>query len=208
MDYLLPLAVLALAHLVAVMSPGPSFILVTRASVGMSRRHGVVASLAMGVGAAVWAAAALFGLAAVLTRLDTLYDVLRAAGGAYLIVLAVMMWRGAGHVAPKADASVVANAGLWPIFRSALLLQLSNPKVVVFFGSIFVGLLPPSYPAWVGLAVVGVVLVNETLWYVLVATLFSTARLRAGYDRARIVIERFFAVALGALGAKLILDRT
>jgi threonine/homoserine/homoserine lactone efflux protein len=44
-DYLLPLAGIALAHQLAAMSPGPSFVLVTRASAALSRRHGLAAAL-------------------------------------------------------------------------------------------------------------------------------------------------------------------
>jgi len=209
LDYLLPLAGIALAHVLAAMSPGPSFVLVTRAAAGGSRRHGLVAALAMGVGVALWAMGILLGLAAVLAHTVVLYDALRIAGGLYLIVLAVGLWRGAGRPLPAvAVGSESLATGLGATFVRALLVQLSNPKVAVFYGSVFVSLLPQDFPLWVGAAIVAIVLIDETLWYALVATAFSTARLRTLYGRARGVVERAFAGALGALGAKLILDRT
>ena len=208
MDFLLPLAGIALAHALAAMSPGPSFVLVTRAAVGGSRRHGLVAALAMGIGVALWAIGVLVGLAAVLAHTAALYDALRIAGGLYLIVLAIGLWRGAGRPLPVAVGFETPATGLGATFIRALLVQLSNPKVAVFYGSVFVSLLPQDFPLWVGVVIVAIVLIDETLWYALVATAFSTARLRTLYGRARGVVERVFAGALGVLGAKLILDRT
>jgi threonine/homoserine/homoserine lactone efflux protein len=205
--YALPLAGLALAHLLAAMSPGPSFLLVSRLAIARSRRHALAAALAMGIGATAWAAAALLGLAVVLARNPELYAALRIAGGLYLAFLAVRLWRGAGRGAPAEEPGVEASS-VAAAFRTALLVQLTNPKVAVFFGSIFVGLLPPGWPGWVTAAVLALVLVDETLWYAAVATAFSTEGPRLVYQRVRTTLDRALAGVLGLLAVKLVLDRT
>ena len=61
----------------------------------------------------------------------------------------------------------------WQGFLRALLLQLSNPKIMVFFGSIFLSLLPAQSPGWLDGAALAIVAVNEFTWFALLALLFS-----------------------------------
>jgi threonine/homoserine/homoserine lactone efflux protein len=82
------LAILA-TLLVGAISPGPSFLLVSRISVVQSRGHGLAAALGMGVGGTVFAGLALLGLAALLSQIVWLDAMLKLAGGAYLIWLGI-----------------------------------------------------------------------------------------------------------------------
>jgi len=204
MDPVLALVGLALVHLLAVASPGPSTVLVIQTAAGSGRRAGLVAAFAMMLGAGVWAAAALFGLQVLFARFEWLYFAFRIAGAAYLIYLAVMLWRHAGAPLPEIDAAV-ARRGAWQGFVQALMLQLSNPKVMVFFGSIFISLLPAQTPAWMDGSVLAIVAVNEFAWFALLALLFSGNTARAFYRRTKFWIERIMGVALGALGLRLAL---
>src|ERR1700688_4635019 len=101
---LLPILTVALAHLAAAMSPGPSFLLVARTAVGVSRRAGLAAALAMGVGASLWAAAALVGLAVIFAQFDWLYIGAKITGGVFLIWIAIRIWRGAHLSLPEEGA--------------------------------------------------------------------------------------------------------
>ena len=66
------------ALLLGAMSPAPSFVLVSRIAAG-SRGDGLAAALGMGIGSAVFADLALFGLVAVLMQVEWLYLALRVA---------------------------------------------------------------------------------------------------------------------------------
>jgi threonine/homoserine/homoserine lactone efflux protein len=204
MEYALPLATIWLANLLGAMSPGPSFVLVARASAGQSRSAGIASALGMGIGAAAWAAAAMFGLALLLSELVWLYRAIQLLGGLYLIYLGVMIWRGAA--APLAAEATAVAQGPWRSFVVALMIQLSNPKVVVFFGSIFVALLPAYAPFWVWIATLTMVLLNETVWYSIVALVFSAPPARRVYGGVKTWLERAMAGFLAAIGVKLLLD--
>ena len=135
MDAVVALVGLAVVHLLAVASPGPSTVLVVQTAAVAGRRAGLVAAFAMALGALAWAAAALYGLQALFAHFTWLYRVFQVAGGLFLIYLAVMIWRHARDPLPEIEA--VARGGDWQVFTRALLLQLGNPKIMVFFGSIF-----------------------------------------------------------------------
>jgi len=205
-EHVAVLAGLALVHLLAVASPGPSTVLVIQTSAVSGRRAGLLAAFAMMLGAVVWAAAALYGLQILFARFEWLYVAFRIAGAIYLIYLGFMLLRHAGAPLPEADPAA-AQAGVWQGFVKALLLQLSNPKVMVFMGSIFISLLPAQPPAWMDATVLAIVAINEFTWFALLALLFSGSTARAFYRRTKVWLDRIMGGALGALGLKLALDR-
>ena len=206
MEYVAALAGLAVVHLLAVASPGPSTVLVIQTAAVSGRRAGLLAAFAMMLGALAWAAAALYGLQILFARFDWLYVAFRIGGAVYLLYLAFMLLRHAGAPLPEADPSTVHD-GAWQGFLKALLLQLSNPKVMVFMGSIFVSLLPAQPPSWMDATVLAIVAVNEFTWFALLALLFSGETARAFYRRTKLWLDRFMGGSLALLGLKLALDR-
>jgi len=204
-EYVAALAGLALVHLLAVASPGPSTVLVIQTSAVSGRRAGLLAAFAMMLGAVVWAAAALYGLQILFARFEWLYVAFRIAGAIYLIYLGFMLLRHAGAPLPEADPAA-AQAGVWQGFVKALLLQLSNPKVMVFMGSIFISLLPAQPPAWMDATVLAIVAINEFTWFALLALLFSGSTARAFYRRTKVWLDRIMGGLLAALGVRLVLS--
>lgn len=195
---------LALVHLLAAASPGPSFVLVAQTAAGSGRRAGLLAAFAMMLGALAWAAAALYGLQALFARFEWLYLAMRIGGGLYLLYLAVMLWRHARQPLSEPGAAPGATGGTQG-FARALALQLSNPKVMIFFGSIFLALLPAHPPGWMQAATLAIVAFNEFTWYALISLLFSGGPARAIYRRAKFWLDRTMGGALALLGLRLAL---
>jgi threonine/homoserine/homoserine lactone efflux protein len=202
--YLLPLLGLAVVHLLAVASPGPSTILVVQTAAVSGRRGGLIAAFAMMLGALAWAMAALYGLQALFAQFAWLYRVFQVAGGLFLIYLAVMIWRHARDPLPEIAGMARGSDG--QIFVRALLLQLSNPKIMVFFGSIFLSVLPQDMPGWMEGAVLALVAFNEFTWFALLALLFSGGTARAFYRRTKFWLDRIMGGALALLGLRLALS--
>jgi threonine/homoserine/homoserine lactone efflux protein len=204
-DYVVALLGLALVHLLAVASPGPSTVLVIQTAAVAGRRGGLLAALAMMVGALAWATAALFGLQALFARFEWLYLAFRIGGAIYLFYLAIHLWRHACDPLPEIPVGGAIRLTGWQGFLRALLLQLSNPKIMVFFGSIFLSLLPANLPVWMDATVLAVVAFNEFAWFALLALLFSGDPARAFYRRAKVWLDRFMGGALALLGLRLAL---
>ncbi|HSI00723.1 MAG TPA: LysE family transporter [Reyranella sp.] len=204
MDAVVALVGLAVVHLLAVASPGPSTVLVVQTAAVAGRRGGLIAAFAMMLGAVAWAAAALYGLQALFAHFTWLYRVFQIAGGLFLIYVAVMIWRHARDPLPELET--VARGSDRQIFTRALLLQLSNPKIMVFFGSIFLSVLPQDLPGWMQAAVLVLVAFDEFAWFALLALTFSGGTARAFYRRAKFWIERIMGGALALLGLRLALS--
>jgi threonine/homoserine/homoserine lactone efflux protein len=115
-----------------------------------------------------------------------------------------MIWRHARDPLPEIAVDRTAHMTGWQGFVRALLLQLSNPKIMVFFGSIFLSVLPQNTPSWMDGAVLAIVAVNEFGWFALLALLFSGGPARAFYRRAKVWLDRVMGGVLAALGLRLI----
>lgn len=205
MEFLLPLATLAFVQLLAVISPGQSFVVVSKLALSEGRPAALSATFGLGVGTIIWAVAAIFGLALVLENATWLYAGMKFAGGLYLLFMAVMLWKGA-PTRPDMTQDIARNISAPRAFLLGVTTQLANPKVVIFFGSIFFALLPENSTNWVYFVSVVIVFLNETIWYSLVSVFFSVEKTRRLYLRAKVWIDRVMALALGALGLGLAMD--
>jgi threonine/homoserine/homoserine lactone efflux protein len=206
MEGLIPFLGILAALTVGAISPGPSFVFVSRTSLALSRRDGLAAALGMGVGGVIFAGLALFGLQAVLAQVAWLYAGLRLAGGLYLIYLAVRLWRAAAAPLIVADRAERRLPSLMRSFSLGVATQLSNPKAAIVYGSIFAALLPPAPPAWIFVALPPAVMLIESGWYTIVAATFSANGPRAAYLRGKRWIDRAAGGVMGVLGLRLLVE--
>ena len=206
MEGLIPFLGILAALTVGAISPGPSFVFVSRTSLALSRPDGLAAALGMGVGGVIFAGLALFGLQAVLAQVAWLYAGLRLAGGLYLIYLAVRLWRAAAAPLIVADRAERRLPSLMRSFSLGVATQLSNPKAAIVYGSIFAALLPPAPPAWIFVALPPAVMLIESGWYTIVAATFSANGPRAAYLRGKRWIDRAAGGVMGVLGLRLLVE--
>jgi threonine/homoserine/homoserine lactone efflux protein len=188
------------------MSPGPSFLVVSRIAVANGRADGLAAAAGMGVGGFIFAAIAVAGLTALLTQIAWLNLLLRLAGGAYLVWLGIRIWRGAAEPLDVQAASASGQSSPRRAFARALLVQLANPKTAVFYASMFAAMLPASPPLWMLLVLPPLLFCTEFVWYSIAAFALSAAHPRAIYLRGKALIDRVTGAVVGALGARLMIE--
>ncbi|WP_407493524.1 LysE family translocator [Pseudooceanicola sp. MF1-13] len=197
-------ASVVLIHLVAAMSPGPSFVVCIRTAITQGFRTSVGLAVGFGLGAVLWATAAMAGLALLFELVPQLFTALKLVGGAFLCWIGFQMWR---HAKEPLDmqASALNAMSIRRAIRYGFLTFAANPKTAVFFGAVFVGLVPQGTPLPVLALLVTVIFLNECLWYIVVARLFSLSHPRAIYIRAKTWIDRAFGTLLAVFGLKIAL---
>lgn len=193
------------ALVIGAMSPGPSFVVVSRIAISRSRLDGLAAALGMGAGGVVFAVLALAGLTALLSQFEWLYVLLKVAGGAYLVYIAINIWRSAGQPLDVSDAAT-GNRAPMRSFATALLTQLSNPKTIIVYASIFAALLPRTVPLSLVIALPLGVFAVEAGWYAIVALAFSARHPRRLYLAAKSWIDRTAGAVMAGLGLRLIVS--
>ena len=189
------------------MSPGPSFILVARTSIAVSRQDGLAAAVGMGVGGVVFSIIALLGLLAILAAVPLLHLVLKVLGGAYLFYLGYRIWRGAQQPLVLAGTTREGSpTRVWHSFALGIATQVSNPKTAVVYASVFASLLPRDVPSFVLVALPIMIFAIETTWYSVVALALSAPSPRARYLASKAWLDRTAGAIMSLLGLKLIFD--
>jgi threonine/homoserine/homoserine lactone efflux protein len=204
MELIISLGSVLGALLIGTISPGPSFILVARTAMAVSRIDGLSTAIGMGVGGVIFSVLVLFGLQVVLASVPWLYLALKLAGGLYLIYIAAKIWRGAKEPIVISSTEEGLPRTATKSFLLGLFTQLSNPKTAVVYGSIFAVLLPRNLSLSTTLALPFLVFSIEAGWYSIVALALSSASSRANYLRSKMHIDRIAGGVMGLLGLKLL----
>lgn len=193
-------------YALAVASPGPNFALVSRLALSGARRAAVGATLGLALAATFYAILTMAGLSIALTRVGWLASIVQIAGGCYLIYLGVKAWLGAKHTLSPGIRGARDDSPTKGL-RTGIIVNLSNPKVITFFLSLYAVTVPIGVSLRTKLALLTGGFLLEVLWYGLVIVLLSTSPARAVYDRAGQWIERVIGTALAVFGLRLISEK-
>ncbi|GEC10424.1 threonine transporter RhtB [Streptomyces spinoverrucosus] len=131
--------------LVLAATPGANLTVVLGCARQGGQRAAIAATVGLTLGKVFWAAGSVLGLATLLATSRVAYDVLRLAGAAYLIWLGVQALRSA-----RRRPAVQPPDGLMPElsalggFRRGLIGDLLNPKVGIFYTTVFPQFIGPD----------------------------------------------------------------
>lgn len=198
--------------LLAVISPGPDFAMITRLTLGGGRRAGLYGALGIACGNAVHLSYTLIGLGVLLAERVWVLTTLRYLGAGYLI------WLGLAAFWPDLRAWVLGrpkpaeqtievgvsttspNRAFWLGFGTNAL----NPKTMLFIVAIFSQVISPTTPIVIELAYGLYIALCHLIWFALVAMLLSWAPLQSKMATAKTHIEKGVGLCLTAFGIKLL----
>jgi threonine/homoserine/homoserine lactone efflux protein len=192
-----------LTTLVVVVTPGTGVVYTLAAGLSHGRRASVVAALGCTLGVVPHLVATITGLAALLHTSAVAYEVVKYLGVGYLLYMAWATLRDKDALAveegvePRSAVRVIA---------SAVLLNLLNPKLTMFFVAFLPQFVPADAPGSLGL-----MLRLSAVFMVLTFVVFAAYGMCAAAVRNRVLarprmmtgIRRVFAVCFVALSARL-----
>jgi len=149
------LAAFALAAFLLVALPGPNMLYLLARSVSEGRRAGVLSALGTETGTIVHIGAAAAGLSALLASSATAFAFVKYAGAAYLVYLGLRVLLARERPAHEPPAPAPGAH----VYRQAVLVQVLNPQVAVFFLAFLPQFVDPDSPAASQIAVLGAVIV-------------------------------------------------
>ncbi|ABK12770.1 MULTISPECIES: LysE family translocator [Burkholderia cepacia complex] len=189
----------------AVISPGPDFAMVTRNSLMLSRRSGVLTACGIGLGVTVHVSYTLLGVGLLIRQSPWLFNAVKLIGAIYLIYLGVkMLMTKSGGV--QADSRVAALSDLAAL-RTGFLTNALNPKTTVFIVSLFMQAVRPDTPLIVQLGYGAFIAAAHAAWFSLVAMCFSATAVRDRLLSLRHWIDRTFGCLLVGFGVALAIAR-
>ncbi len=200
--------------LLAITAPGPDVVLVLRESVRNGRTGAVAAAAGIVAGIAVWLALAMTGAHLLLEADHRLLGGLQLLGGGYLVFLGIGALQAArtaqrGNAGLAEAPGVIGRAssgagrersGRAASLRRGALTNLSNPKALVFFGTVF-SVLVPAETATIERVLLSIVLVAVSgVWFGSLAWLSSSDRVGSFLTRHAAVFDAITGVAFVVLG--------
>ena len=198
--------------LIMLVVPGQDFVMVARISVSRSRRMGIAAAAGVSIGLLVWILASILGISALLDDNADLSRLLRVGGAALLAafgVFSVVAALRSARKTPLEQHTVLDGAAGNPVLRgwaAGLLSNLSNVKLVVFFGSIFSGVLPHGLTVGENTLIAVAMGAIAFGWFSSVAILGSHPRVAQAYQRASRGMDVVFGLIFIAIGAYLVVS--
>nr|CRH05643.1 Threonine efflux protein [Candidatus Magnetococcus massalia] len=206
-DLLMTLLSVASIWIVAVITPGPNFLLTLQTTLSHSRQHALYGVVGIAIGTALWGSAGFLGIALLFQAAPWLYVGVKVVGGGYLIYLGIRLLWSSYHPAPQQTSRTVTNGGRWAMLRIGLWTNLSNPKSALFVSSLFASTLSQTPSLGQGIATIAIMTTLSFSWYALVALLFSTPRITQLYQQAKQRIDRMAGVLFIGFGSLLASQR-
>jgi threonine/homoserine/homoserine lactone efflux protein len=191
---------IASAHFLALLSPGPDFFLLMQAALRLPLRYGFAISGGIATANALYLATAVVGIE-IMKEFNLLMTCLRYTGAAYLLLIGIILLR-----APRQDLEGNIGKNLLRMrhmrrqfilgFGSAIL----NPKNAIFYLSLFTAMVSETtgltsrsmYALWM----VGIVF----FWDCGVVLLIGRPTIRARLDKSIFVIEKLSGCVLACFG--------
>ena len=194
------------ASLVASASPGPATLAIADTSMRAGRRMGVALSLGVATGSLAWSIAAALGLAAVMISSAWALEAMRYLGAGYLMFLAIKSARSALK-GPAAIARTELAPSASRSYFKGLALHLTNPKPILFFGSLYTLGVSPETSHRELVIVIAAIGLQSLAVFTGYAWLFSDARVARGYARLRRWFDAAFAAIFAGASIKILTSR-
>lgn len=206
MSYFTEFITIATVHILAVMSPGPDFMMVTRNTLVYSRRAGIYSSLGLGLGIGVHIAYSLLGIGFIISKSIVLFNIMKYVGAAYLFYIGYQsLTAKTSHLNLK-DKEKRRDLGKFEAIKIGFITNVTNPKATLFFLALFTQVINPSTPILVQLLYGIEMMVATALWFVIVSYIFSHHVIKSRFERVQLIAERVMGVVLIGLGIKLALS--
>ena len=196
MEFLL----LASAHFLALLSPGPDFFLIMQASLRLPLRYGFAICAGIALGNALYLTFAVVGFE-LIRETSWLFLIVKYLGSAYLIFIGILLLRAPRHdIIEQTSTSFLQVESMSRQFVIGFASAVLNPKNMIFYLSLFTAMVSVEtsfltrslYGVWM----VGVVF----FWDCLVVMAIGRVKVEHWLGGTVYYLEKFSGLALASFG--------
>jgi len=195
----------AIAHFLALLSPGPDFVLVVKSAIKNEGKNAMGVALGIASANALYISLCLIGVGSILAASITVMVVLKIIGGLFLIYLAVQALRASkssyDNVNLAESTNEKANKSTFlKEFITGFMSGILNPKNLLFYLSLFTVVLSPEVGFAFKLALGIWMTMVVFLWDLAIIYLLSTPTVRCKFTKAAYYIDKVTGALLGLIG--------
>jgi len=202
MDITSILLVMATAFF-ATASPGVSTLAIANVTMSSGRKIGIVFASGIVLGSIIWSFSAAFSLLSLLTIDQIFIEVIRYCGAAYLCYLAFKSGKAALSTATY-NAPERRKIGYQKAFFSGLLIHLTNPKVILFFISLFAALISDKINYLDMIVIIFLLAIQSAIIFASYVFIFSSHTVLAVYHRKSHLFNGIICLLFLVIIAKLL----
>ena len=195
---------IAIAHLLAVASPGPDFAVVLKQNVAGGTRQGILTSLGVGAGILIHVSYCLLGMAILFAQSDVLLTTMKYLAASYLAYLGVQVITASSRQRPSAE-SASGRASSVGAFRLGFLTNGFNPKATLFFLALFAGVIDSETPLRIQLYYGLYMSAATFIWFAILSGLIGRTQVRQFILQFGPWFERAMGVILLILAVQIML---
>ncbi|WP_323114911.1 LysE family translocator [Pseudomonas guariconensis] len=193
------LIAVALFTVLAVISPGADFAMVTRSSYAQGRKAGLAAAVGIALGVQVHVLYTVLGIAVIISQSPLLFMIMKVLGAGYLIYLGYQSLTNTARISLD-DLAQAGQVSALKALRTGFLTNALNPKTMLFVVSAYTQVVQPGSPMALDFAYGAFMSFAHWVWFSLVAVFFSSAVLRKAMIERQVMVDRVIGVALIGLG--------
>ncbi|MFW2174959.1 LysE family transporter [Acinetobacter guillouiae] len=177
-------------HFVAQLSPGPDVLLVAKSSASTTRANTLKIILGISAGVMVWVALTLLGFTVLLEQWPWIQQVLMLIGGLFLAKMGYAMLRG-GIATLKQNTNLDGVIEQQPknYFLLGLYTNLANPKIVIYFSSVFSLALSSTAGANLKPQLAAIIPIQTFLVFSLLMMIMSIPKIKRIYQKSGSYID-------------------
>ncbi len=197
MDDFAGISSIALISLLAAMSPGPDFALVTKSSLSGNFRTGFLTALGVSCALLIHVTYCLFGIALLIQQSPLLFQCLKYLGAVYLFYLGIVLLK-EKKASPEGAPSLakVEIKKKRRSFSSGFLCNLLNPKATLFVLSLFTQFIDPSMAFWKKAVMGSIIAIVAFIWFVLLVYLITHRLLQKHFAKFQFLITKTMGIVL------------
>lgn len=189
--------------ILAVISPGADFAMVTRNSLLHGRMAGLLAALGIAAGVQLHVLYTMLGVGVLIQQSPQWFSAIKFAGALYLIYVGYQTWGsrpGSDALAEGTPKKLTALGA----FRTGFLTNALNPKTTLFVVSVYTQVVHPATSLGIQVSYGLFMSLAHGVWFSLVAAFFSEPSLRIRMLRRQVALNRLIGCVLGLLGVTLV----
>ncbi len=194
---------ITLLIILAAISPGPDFAMVTKNSLLYSRRAGVFTAIGIATSLLIHATYCILGLAIIISQSLLAFSIIKYVGAAYLIYIGIKSLLAKREI--RKMNFQVSHHLLNPLqaFWQGLLCNLLNPKAIMFLLAFFTLVVKPHSSLWMELGYGLEIGVIHFVWFSLLAYLLTHRYVKSNLSRLQYYIVKAMGGLLVAFGVRI-----
>jgi RhtB (resistance to homoserine/threonine) family protein len=187
----------------ALISPGPDFILACRNTIQYSSNIGIWTAVGFGIGVAIHISYSLFGLTLVIAQSNFFVDIIKYLGAAYLIYLGISSIFSKRTSIPITSEQPDRNINRFDAIRMGFITNLLNPKATLFFLSLFTIIIEPEVKLGVMILLSFILISSTVIWFSWVSIFINHNKIRNFIETYQLEFNRFLGLLLILIGIRM-----